>query len=390
MPCVNGITVEGDAQEYIDSIAVKADANQIPLNAMIELTYRCNIDCVYCYCQYLTNTKDRKELTTDEWKRVLEELAGLGVLHLALTGGEIFVRKDFWEIAQHAKNEHFSLTLFTNGTLIDEKRADLLAALRPASIEMSLLGATEESHDRLTKMPGSWKRMMRATELLRERSLPFLFKTTLMKENIHEQHELARIAKVYGCRNYKNGVEVSPRNDGNREPQKYQIGQRDMFDYFVDDSDGTMSLPPEQPRELSLQKGTCGAGVNGCAVNPFGDFLPCIQLMIPFGNVRERNLRDMWTNPPEDLARIRNTKHYGQIPVCAACDVIDYCNRCHGLAELETGHWDSCYKQARDTAEVVRAAVKYKREGILPNFPNAAKATNATPSELIQIQLGRA
>jgi radical SAM protein with 4Fe4S-binding SPASM domain len=103
-------------------------------------------------------------------------------------------------------------------------------------------------------------------------------------------------------------------------------------------------------------------------VNPYGDFLPCIQLMMPFGNVRERSLRDMWQDPPEQIAQIRRTKAYGQIVACAQCDMIDYCRRCHGLAHLETGAWDSCYDEARKTAAVIRAVVNFKRERILPVF----------------------
>jgi len=373
MPCVNGIVVEGAAERAIDEISLRADASQIPLNAMVELTYRCNIDCVYCYCQHLDNTRGREELSTDEWKRVLDELARLGVLHLAMTGGEILVRKDFWEIARHAKALHFSITLFTNGTLISQKQADLLAELRPTSIEMTLLGATEQSHDRLARQRGAWRRMMCGALMLRERSLPFVFKTTLMKENFRELHEIEQVAKSYGCRKYSRGVDVSPRNDGNRDPERFQLGQQALFDFFADERTGEPVLPEVRPtRSLSLQKGTCGAALNGCAVNPFGDFLPCIQLMIPFGNIRERSLLDMWTNPPETVARIRNTKIYGQVSACSKCDLVDYCKRCHGLAHLDAGTWDACDPRARETAEVVRALVKYKKKGIAPSFEAGA------------------
>ena len=369
MTRMNGTVVEGAAQRRVDEICLRADALQIPLHAIVELTYRCNLDCVHCYCRHLTNTQGRQELTTEEWRRVLDQLAPLGVLNLTLSGGEIFVRRDFWEIVHHAKSLHFSLTLFTNGTMIGEKQADLLAELRPTSIEMSVLGPTEESHDSLTKTKDSWRRLMRAAELLSKRNLPFVFKTTLMKENILQQYEIERMARLCGCRAYKNGTEISPCNDGNREPQRHQLGQRALFDYFIDERSGKAVLPEEQPtRELSLRKGTCGAGVNGCAVNPYGDFLPCIQLMMPFGNVRERSLRDMWQDPPEQIAQIRRTKAYGQIAACAQCDMIDYCTRCHGLAYLETGSWDSCYDEARKTAAVIRAVVNFKRKRILPVF----------------------
>jgi len=387
MSCVNGIVVDGSPQQHVDDICLKAAALQIPLDAMVELTYRCNIDCVHCYCQHLTNTRGRQELTTEEWRSVLDQLAQLGVLNLTITGGEIFVRGDFWEIAYHAKSLHFSLTLFTNGTMINESRADLLAQLRPTSIEMTLLGASEGSHDRLAKVKGAWKRLMRGADLLRERELPFVFKSTLMKENIHEACDLETIAKLKGCRTHRKGLEISLRNDGNREPMNCQLDQQALFEFYIDERSGEPELPEEQPTlALSQQKGTCGAGINGCALNPYGDFLPCIQMMIPFGNIRERSLQDMWRNPPDTVARVRNTKHYGEISACSQCDMIDYCRRCHGLAHLETGSWDACYEEARKTAEVIRAVVKFKKEGILPIFDDEQDGSCLSAGALVQIQ----
>jgi radical SAM protein with 4Fe4S-binding SPASM domain len=383
----NDAIVQEAAQVQVDEICRAAEALQIPLYAMLELTYRCNVDCAHCYCQRLQNREHKLELGTEEWRRVLDELAELGVLHLTLTGGEIFIRRDFWEIAHHAKALHFSMTLFTNGTLLTEERADRLAALRPTSIEMSLLGATEETHDRITRTRGAWRRMLRGAKLLRERHLAFVFKTTLMLGNVQERHDLERTANAHGCRAYKSDIEVSPRNDGDRAPQAYQLGQRAMFDYYIDDAGGKAVLPLIQPaRGLSMHKSTCGAGVNGCAVNPYGDFLPCLQLVVPFGNVRERKLREMWEHPPEQIHRLRNTKTYGQIQSCADCDLIDYCHRCHGLAQLETEAWDSCDTQARRTAEVVRAVVNYKKAGIVPYFPVDARGIEGNAQRTPQVR----
>jgi radical SAM protein with 4Fe4S-binding SPASM domain len=159
-----------------------------------------------------------------------------------------------------------------------------------------------------------------------------------------------------------------------------------MFDYFVDDSSGPMEMVEELPRELAIEKGTCGAAVNGCAVNPYGDFLPCIQLMIPFGNVRERSLDDMWHNPPAELERVRETKQYGQIAPCASCDVVDYCHRCHGLAHLDTGRWDSCDRRALETAKAARAAVLFRRDGVPPDLPDSPAAV-ASDGTLVQIRI---
>ncbi len=105
-----------------------------------------------------------------------------------------------------------------------------------------------------------------------------------------------------------------------------------------------------------------------------------VQFMLPFGNVRERKLREMWEHPPEQIHRLRDTQTYGQIRSCARCDLIDYCHRCHGLAQLETEAWDSCDTQARRTAEVVRAVVNYKKAGVVPDFPVDARGIEGNES----------
>jgi len=355
------------AEQRANEIAEKAEVRGIPLHAMVELTHRCNLDCVHCYCQRLATGRGRRELRTQEWTRVLDELAALGVLHLTLTGGEILVRPDFWEIARRAKTLRFSVTLFTNGTLITDAVADRLADLCPTSIEMSLLGATEQTHDRLARARGAWRRTMRAADLLRERSLAFVLKTTLMRENFCELAELERTATGRGCRAFRIGTEISPRNDGSREPERHRIGARERLDYYVSAIGGAPVLPVEQPtRALSWEKSLCGAGSTGCAVDPYGDLLPCLQLFLPFGSVRERSLREMWDDPPEQIRRLRRTLRYGQLPACRACGLIDYCRRCHGLAHLETGAWESCDSRAREMAEVARAVACRQRARAAP------------------------
>jgi radical SAM protein with 4Fe4S-binding SPASM domain len=209
---------------------------------------------------------------------------------------------------------------------------------------------------------------MRAAELLRARRLPFVFKTTLMRGNLHEQAALERVARERGCRAHRFGTDISARNDGNQEPARHRIGPRQLFAYYVSPVGGEPVLPVEQPSpDLSRQKAVCAAGATGCAVNPYGEVLPCLQLLLPFGSVRQRNLRDMWENPPEPIRGLRRVQTYGDVPACRPCGLIDFCRRCHGLAHLATGDWRSCDTLARRMAEVTRAVVRHKqRAGTRP------------------------
>ena len=106
------------------------------------------------------------ELTTAECLHVVDQLADLGVFNLALSGGEILVRRDLFEIAEYARSKRFLLRLFTNGTLIKPANADRIAALHPFAVEISVYGADAATHDAITQCPGSFAATLRALHLL--------------------------------------------------------------------------------------------------------------------------------------------------------------------------------------------------------------------------------
>ena len=94
------------------------------------------------------------ELTYEEHCRILDEITEAGCLWLLFTGGEIFARKDFLRIYTYAKKKGLIITLFTNGTLIDEQVADTLADWWPFLVEITIYGRTKETFERVTGVPG--------------------------------------------------------------------------------------------------------------------------------------------------------------------------------------------------------------------------------------------
>src|SRR5207249_7513716 len=123
----SGIQTINGAQFWL-RLFEKGARQRVPVQAMIELTYGCNLRCVHCY-NPTHQAKD--ELATAQITALIDQLAEAGCLHLAFTGGEIFTRKDAFEIFAYAKAKGFSITLLTNATLITPERADGIQALRP-------------------------------------------------------------------------------------------------------------------------------------------------------------------------------------------------------------------------------------------------------------------
>src|SRR5580704_13336325 len=114
------MVASGDSR-YLDMF-VRAQRKNVPITALVELTHACNLRCEHCYLDLLSDATIGA-LSTAEWKRVFGELARAGCLFLTLSGGEMLTRRDWFELACHARELGFALRLFTNAVLIDERAA---------------------------------------------------------------------------------------------------------------------------------------------------------------------------------------------------------------------------------------------------------------------------
>ena len=104
----------------IQEMSDKAQRLGIPLAVQLDLTYRCNERCVHCYLDH----DDRGEMNTSEIKDLLEQMAEAGVFFLTLSGGEIMMRRDFFEIVEYARRLSFCVKLKTNAVMIRQREAD--------------------------------------------------------------------------------------------------------------------------------------------------------------------------------------------------------------------------------------------------------------------------
>ena len=122
----------------IAEMAGKALKLGIPLNVQLDLTYRCNERCIHCYLDH----HDHGEMTTARKLRMLlEQMAEAGVFYLTISGGEILMRRDFFEILEYARELTFCIKLKTNGILIRKKEADRIKALGVESVQISIYSA---------------------------------------------------------------------------------------------------------------------------------------------------------------------------------------------------------------------------------------------------------
>src|ERR1700685_3721150 len=115
----------------------------VPMPAQLDVTYRCNERCVHCYLDH----DDHGEMTTAEIFDVLDQMADAGVFILTLSGGEVLMRMDFFEILEHAQALQFVVKIKTNAFMIREKEADRMRKLGVESIQVSIYSHRPEVHD---------------------------------------------------------------------------------------------------------------------------------------------------------------------------------------------------------------------------------------------------
>ena len=140
-------------------LMLRAEQELRPVTALLELTYRCNLLCSFCY----NVLRERPELDTGQWLEVLDRLKAAGTFKVLLSGGEPLLHPGFWEIARGVRERGLVLEVYTNGVLLARRElAERLVALAPFRVEISLHGPDAATHERLTGVAGSFEKVLAA------------------------------------------------------------------------------------------------------------------------------------------------------------------------------------------------------------------------------------
>jgi len=320
----------------IQEMSDKAQRLGVPLAVQFDLTYRCNERCVHCYLDH----DDRGEMTTAEIKELLDQMAEAGVFLLTLSGGEIMLRRDFFEIVEHARRLSFCVKLKTNAVMIHQPEAARIQALALDSVQISVYSHRDEVHDAITKLPGSLKRTIAAVRLLVERGVKVVFANVLMRENFQDYPGVQALAAEVGAQ-FTIDPTITPMMDGNRSILNLNIERAQLQQVFRDASilgasPQEFCAPPAGPPTAEDAQNTlpCSAGHTFCYVSPYGDVYPCVQFPLPTGNVRTSRFLDIWKHSPQ-MNEVRSIT-MNDLPICFICaHGGGSCSRCPGLAFME-------------------------------------------------------
>jgi len=302
----------------------------IPLTTIFELTSKCNLKCVHCY---LNKKNILYELSTKEIKNVLIQLKSLGCLYLVFTGGEIFLRKDILELCKFARNLNFDLHIFTNATLLTEDIIKYLHNISVYNIDISLYGR-KKTHDKIVRKNGSFNKTVKSINLLKKYNFNISIKCPIMNINYNDIEWLISFAKKQKI-NYKFDPVITPKNNGNTSPLKYNIDNEKLkvllLKYFK-----YIKKPEMNYSKNKFENLYCSAGKNLIGISSDGTVYPCIQFLLPLGNIKKYRLKKILNNS-RNILKV-SPKEY---KVCYNCSKLYFCRRCPGIVYNQTGDFRS-------------------------------------------------
>jgi MoaA/NifB/PqqE/SkfB family radical SAM enzyme len=320
-------------------------------SVLIELTYRCNLDCFFCYNDL--NLRG-KPLEFAQYDQLLRELASMNVLNVVLSGGEPLAHPDFFRIGARARELGFLVRVKSNGHAL---RGELARRLRdevdPFLVEVSLHGATAATHDRQTRVPGSFDRLNENIAEMLALGLRVKINSTLTIWNETETAAMYALADGFGLP-LRFDLQVSPKDDGDRTPLNVapsDEGIRNLMRVETERSgaiDDTAPVVVGRPMEKH-----CGAGSSGIAIDPFGNVYPCVQWRRAVANLHDRSIAEIWAGDAFTGIRGQTVE---AARIVAAHPAGKLLNFCPGLAEVLTGSATQVPAEMERMAAVVGSA----------------------------------
>ena len=334
-----------------DRIYEKAAYAHIPIMCSFELLPVCNLSCKMCYVRksmdYVHAHGGLKD--ADWWLSLAKEAASHGLLYPLLTGGEPFLHPEFDKILAGMLDLGLQVSINTNGTLIDRKRAEFLSDHRPTRINMTLYGASEETYQRLCGNGSAFHKVRNAVALLKEFGIPLKFNTSITPENVSDLPAMIAYARELDC-----PIQVATYMFPPLRRDSTLVGQNDRLspeeaalarvtaDYLQNDPAWFVTQaarfrefrPLEQkPWEMGIavEEGMrCRAGLCSLWVDWQGNFSNCGMYPSAITSPTDTSFAESWKRIVEDTAAVRyNAACFGcpNRPLCHPCIAMVY-NEC--------------------------------------------------------------
>ena len=305
----------------------------VPTTATIELLSSCNLRCLHCY---VTHTK-KTALTFPILIDLLDQLATAGTMVLTLTGGEIGLRRDLYDIIAAARERHFQVKLLSSGTRWTQPDWDRIAALGVEAVRFSLYGSRSEIHEAVTQNQGSFDKTLASALGLKARGVFVGFACPVMHLNAHDVGNLLELAAKYDI-----PVQITPdisRTDANATTPLKTLATFEQLVAMYGDARVKASFWQDNPcsaPDPTLKP--CGVGDRSVFVQSTGDVLPCASWPVAAGNILETPILEIFRS--SEVFKHARGLTYGAMTRCAGCVDAGSCHPCAAINLQEHGRID--------------------------------------------------
>ncbi len=338
--------------------------HRILYSLTLEVTYSCNEQCLHCY---LPEHKMSAQLPLAQLELLLTEFKKLGGFSVLITGGEPLIRKDIIEIFDLIKKLGLVVSLNSNLTLLNDRLTDAICDLYPRAVGCSIYSANPFLHDSITQNKGSLNKSIDSIRRLRDRNIPVVIKTPLMKNTAPHWREIEALSEKLGCE-IQFDLNITAKNDGGTSPLLLRVDDPDVladvfsnryYKLFIrDEAIDSFMLP-------SPEANLCGAGASSLSVAPDGTIYPCIAMVTSLGLYPETSLSEVWNH--SNFFMEFSKLHLKDVEKCRDCIDFKFCIRCPGAWKSETGDYMIPPNYACKLAQVFSSTKKLSKKGGISN-----------------------
>ena len=316
------------AMEDLEISAPFSSKPTAPYRMDLALTYRCNNDCGHCYN---ARPRDYPELTTFEWKRVIDRVWELGIPHIVFTGGEPTLRQDLPELIAHAESNGQITGLNTNARrLSDRNFVQAMVAAGLDHVQITVESHDSIIHDHMVGKQGAWKQTIQGLRNVLQTPLYVMTNTTMLQTNSPYLDETLTFLAQEGVPTVGlnaliysgHGLTVGTGLRESELPALLEIAQ----EITTKNGQRLIWYTPTMycnfdPQQLELGVKGCTAALYNMCIEPDGGIIPCQSYYQQLGNI----LRDPWDSiwNHELSIRLRDRKYIRD--VCRDCVLLPEC-----------------------------------------------------------------
>jgi MoaA/NifB/PqqE/SkfB family radical SAM enzyme len=317
-----------------------------PFSAGIELTAKCNLNCIHCYA---TPGRKHRDISLAEYKELVSELVDRGMLECFLTGGEVLAHPDFEEIYIYTRMKGVILSVLSNLTLLEQRHCDLFLEYPVEQISTTMYGISEDTYERVTGSKKAYHQFLRGIDLLQKNELPFEVKFVALEENIDDIYLVREFGNKLGV-NMVISFGVRPMLDSNQNPVSSRVSPDKAFEFDIKD-DGrrefweSIALEIFKGENKSRDKTgmtrqrqgylypchiakkfvfiTSDMRMQGCTIASKGSY-----------DLRNGNFDEGWKYLYDEFFEKKASKAYK----CLQCEKFQFCEQCTAIFDLEYGN----------------------------------------------------